>query len=396
VRKWDGKKFYGRFQYKKVKATAVLTSGFTVRSDVAALFRAEVYGAERQFPWLADYLRRSPEPLARKRFPALLSLFEPPATLTFLPDPVPLPADNPPPDAKNAPRPPDPAPFSPGDHVLPVSGRFASLPCRVDSAGDYIVASVLQGTLFEVDQSRLRVIEKPQAPVRPPLADIGVQAAGCENSLKSVREMKHDAPLSPPCEQASRETQTKSKFQPVPRVGDLVGLWTGNHAIVLRGGLCRDVLGRDFPMTTVTHSQRIEDDPTTRDSAGNRVNIGEVVKIVKGKDANKEGEVLHMIDHTYFIAYRDDVIAVAASQTLLTADTDVQADIVDEEVVTIRKAAISAPYRIVAMATDGTLRAVQGEDAITLKLAEYGSAWMFAAEVGLSSGKGIQKPARKP
>jgi ribosomal protein L24 len=401
AREWDGKKFYGRFQYKKVKVDAILTSVFPIPSDVAALFQAEIYGAEKRFPWLADAVERSLEPALRhkKRPPVLplseLSLIDDPLpNPAFVPEPLALPPDDEPPKAKSAPGALDSSPFLPGDHVIPISGKFAGVPCRVDRVGDRVVASVLQETLFEVDRARLSVVERPRA--RPPLADTGVQSADPNNSVESIPRMSRPDAFARASERPNRQTQTPWQLPTVPRPGDLVELRTGNLAMVMRGGVCRDVLGRDFPMASVSNSDRIEEDPTIRDSAGNRVSIGETVRVIKGKNAGREGEVLHMIDRTYFITSRDDVIAVAAKHTLLIADPELQCDIINEEVVTIKKGAISAPYRIVAMATNGTVVAVNSHETVTVKLSEYGSTWKFAAEVGLSRGTKIQKHPGRP
>jgi hypothetical protein len=130
------------------------------------------------------------------------------------------------------------------------------------------------------------------------------------------------------------------------------------------------------------------------DVGGVRVDIGESVAVIEGRNAGMMGEVVHAVAGHFFIAVGERLVAVPAANVRRGMARAKLGDIIGDEVVLIiHRQGMSDPFPIRRMDEDGTIR-LKGSETV-LRVAEYGVKWRFAAEVGRSSKNPIHPIARK-
>jgi hypothetical protein len=144
-------------------------------------------------------------------------------------------------------------------------------------------------------------------------------------------------------------------------------------AIVVDEARCRDTANREWPLAQ-TEGAMPREDPLLTDARGARVNVGDCVRATRGRYAGATGTVLRRIDRHFFIEADGVIIAVPAADAV--AERTEEIDVIGKEIAIIAQEGIAEGYTIVAMTTDGGVRAI-GKEAVELRLADYGTRWKF-------------------
>ena len=421
---WDGKEFYGKFQYVEIEMFHVALHFGVVPESEMQLFQTNVFGLE------SDILRvdRDVETGAkkggqtRKLFPALDEILdvdnEEPVEkaeheeLPLLPDldtptkggPVieaNLESDNDESDVQEiqepVPRPPSPPPEieeaeeekpetplpEPGDRVVPMYGPFASVPCIVERVENgMIVAQADDNPMFWMHRPRDLKILTPKTAEQTKLVTKGVQTNDSEAVDGKARPMSRMHRRNKTAATQDQETVCDlCNYILRQRAGDLAKLKNGRVVCVISEKECIDARNKKHHNSEIDCNAEVFDDTAYTDVRGNRVNIGETVHI-GDTNKGKSGKVLHMKDNVFFVQVEKQIVAAVPTTTMLEMNCQ---DVINDEITFLTATgSFSEPHTIISMDTTGkVLVHVRGKSTTSTNLDEYGKTWNFAS-IGVS------------
>jgi hypothetical protein len=405
LRYWDGKFFSGRWQITKISTEAVQTEGISVPDDVIIAFNEcgvtrswvdhipspcgfavfgefssnEISSSQSDLSNVEDTSPQSSKDISSSRMD-----FEQVATQEPRPESL---------DVeellkskmlaqKSWERP--PSAFSIGYHVTPVSGRFAGLPCQVESTDLHSVGLAAQWT-GRISWVPAKVLE-PLASTR---VDDAVQAAQ-STSAASLWTSFQTPP--PPTDHQTVEVMVEQQpsFRQL-RPGDLVRRSERGLAIVIGPDQCRDTENHDHPLPRELNEHVF--DEATQDSRHNKIDIGDTVTIIHGKHAGATGTIVRMTGQHVFLSIDGNIVAVASHNIHHSGEDTRETDIIGEEIVIINRNSLSQPFPILRIERDGGIR-LRGSEMI-VHFCDYGSKWRFATELGIASNDMTDSGIRK-
>ena len=393
---WDGKEFYGRFQYAEVPMYNVLLNCGQVPATEIKVFEENVFGLEKEvmnlsglkttepsrqkkqkknlfpsFEELALLEKETPkekkkvlEPETKKKAPVKETAVEVPIKKsTVVVDDY------------------DETPV-PGDRVVPLHGPFASVPCIVDKIeGDLLFANVDTGPVFWVQRPKnLKVIatEKGAPPVKR--TSQGVQTTNTETGTSRQMSTMQRMRAKTASTQDEETECSLATYVFKPRVGDLAVLKNGTVVCVISDKECIDTDNKKHSLESINRHAEVADDRNCTDARGNRVTLGDRVRINELKRV-KNGKVLHAKDDQFFIESDRQIMAVPARSVFLEVGSQ---DVIDEDI-TFRTSSgsISDPRTIISMDTTGKVIVSGRPPNNCTRLEDYGKQWTFAS-IGIS------------
>ena len=411
---WDGKEFYGKFQYAEIPMFHVSLHFGVVPESEMELFQTNVFGLESDILRIDGYVvKGAKKSQKRKLFPALDEILdvedEAPAPkveheeLPILPDldtptkggPV-IDSDSDNSDIKEIPQTLQPPPEideaeeelperplpEPGDRVVPMYGPFASVPCIVERVENgMIVAQADDNPMFWMHRPKDLKILTPKTAEQPKLVTKGIQTNDSEAVDGKARPMSRMHRRNKTAATQDQETACDlCNYILRQRAGDLAQLKNGTVVCVISEKECVDAKNKKHPNSEIDRNAEVFDDIAYTDVRGNRVNIGETVHI-GDTNKGKTGKVVHMKDNVFFVQVEKQIVAALPTSTMLEMNCQ---DVIHDEITFLTATgSFSEPHTIISMDTTGKVLVRGKRQTATTNLDEYGKTWNFAS-IGVS------------
>ncbi|OHT09298.1 hypothetical protein TRFO_21867 [Tritrichomonas foetus] len=438
---WSGKKFYGKFIYEKVSFSQIIANGKPFTDEELNPFLQNVYGTEQIIVGITDAIRhlnknknsqnsslKSTNMLSKtnkkkKLLMPMQNILEitkkpqkkpieeippqPPSPITLSPSPP----NSPPPNnhskshettSKSCSKEKEKEKdlglkktgenFPIGTSVIPHYGQFSGIHCVIKSNNDNVLmAEVSPDPLLSI---KLKDFQLEELMVKEPKIKVDAFVQAANDDLKSAinpppspkpKPKKQEIEEIKVVEKCSNETQSEISQDIIPIQGDLVLFRNGTKAIITDNheymetstGQRKKEKGAERIFATIEN-----DDNHVTDANGERLNINEKVKILKGANAGEFAQIVHIAADSVFVNIDKNLFKVRGEHVkkfVVEQSQKVNAeDIINELVVKLEKGITSEPKAIIRADTKGNLH-LAGSKNDVVKMRDFGSKWWFAS-----------------
>ena len=272
-------------------------------------------------------------------------------------------------------------PLCKGARVISQFGNYSGILCKVKESGDIITAKVSPEPFVAIDFKDFQ-LEK--------LYDRQEYSSSETESTNEIDQI--DEGPNNFVEKVDKGVQYEPYMNIIPRDGDLVeinfhnarkkAILLENHELIeVSNDTKRKEKGAERLMSRV-----ILDDNITTDSKGERLNIGEEIRITRGMYSSKFAHIAHITDSSLFVTIDKEgnsdstkkFVKIPSHYALkfkyVNSNAINSEDILNLKIVTIVQGAVSNPKRIVKVGTDGYIYLDDGK---RVNMKDYNSKWMF-------------------